>query len=139
MREEATTKNTKNTEVFLGFSRQLIRCFASSFAFALAAWLISSPVDAQRASSFDFSIKNIMRGPELYGRPPTDLRWSADSRWIYFNWLEPGTDWREQVKRYRVRAVAGSKPERVSPAQFDSVGALVTSGDRSRNGRYMAG
>jgi dipeptidyl aminopeptidase/acylaminoacyl peptidase len=135
MPEEVTTKNT---EGFLVLSRQLIRCFTSSWAFAVAAGLITSPVDAQRTSTFDFSIKNIMRGPELYGRPPTDVRWSADSRWIYFNWLEPGTDWREQVKRYRVRAVAGSKPERVSPAQFDSVGALVTSGDRSQNGRYMA-
>src|SRR5688572_5905556 len=138
MPEEATTKNTKNTEYFLGLSSQLLRFIASSWAVAVSACLIASPVDAQRASGFDFSIKNIMRGPELYGRPPADVRWSADSRWIYFNWLAPGTDWREQVKRYRVRAAPGSKPERVSPAQFDSVGALVSSGDRSRNGRYMA-
>jgi dipeptidyl aminopeptidase/acylaminoacyl peptidase len=100
--------------------------------------LVATPAAAQQATSFDFSIKNIMRGPELYGRPPSDVRWSADSKWIYFNWLEPGTDWREQVKRFRVRATPGAKPERVSPAQFDSVGALVASGDRSRNGRYMA-
>ena len=100
--------------------------------------LVATPAASQQATSFDFSIRNIMRGPELYGRPPSDIRWSADSKWIYFNWLEPGTDWREQVKRFRVRATPGAKPERVSPAQFDSVGALVTSGDRSRNGRYMA-
>ncbi len=100
--------------------------------------VLSSSASAQRTSSFDFSIKNIMRGPELYGRAPGDVRWSNDSKWIYFTWLEPGSDWREQVKRFRVRAVPGSKPERVSPAQFDSVGAMVTSGERSRNGRYMA-
>jgi Tol biopolymer transport system component len=94
----------------------------------------SSSSEAQ--SKFDFSIKNIMRGPELYGRPPSDIHWSADSKWIYFNWVEAGTDWREQPKRFRVRAVPGAKPERVSPAQFDSVGALVTSGDRSKNGRF---
>jgi dipeptidyl aminopeptidase/acylaminoacyl peptidase len=104
------------------------------FAFLFAA----SPVVAQTPSTFDFSIKNIMRGPELYGRAPDDVRWSNDSKWIYFTWLEPGSDWRDQVKRFRVRAVPGSKPERVSPAQFDSVGAMVTSGDRSKNGRYMA-
>ena len=79
-----------------------------------------------------------MRGPELYGRIPQDVRWSADSKWIYFNWNEAGTDWRETPKRYRVRAVAGSKPERISPAQFDTAGALVTTGDRSGNGRFMA-
>src|SRR6266542_2515846 len=106
-----------------------------SFVFFVVA---SSSAAAQRASTFDFSIKNIMRGPELYRRPPADVRWSADSKWIYFNWLEPGTDWREQPKRFRVRTAAGAKPERVSPAQFDSVGALVTSGDRSKNGRYTA-
>ena len=105
----------------------------------LLAALIAVPAGAQQApSTFDFSIKNIMRGPELYGRVPQDVRWSADSKWIYFNWVEPGADWREGLKRYRVRAVPGSKPERVTPAQFDSAGALVTTGDRSGNGRFMA-
>ena len=105
----------------------------------LLAALIAVPAGAQQApSTFDFSIKNIMRGPELYGRVPQDVRWSADSRWIYFNWVEPGSDWRETPKRFRVRAVPGSKPEKVTPAQFDSAGALVTTGDRSGNGRFMA-
>jgi dipeptidyl aminopeptidase/acylaminoacyl peptidase len=101
--------------------------------FALA--VCSSAVGAQ---TFDFSIKNIMRGPELYGRVPSDIRWSADNKWIYFNWVEPGTDWRETPKRYRVRAVPGAKPERVTPAQFDSAGATATAGVRSGNGRFMA-
>ncbi|HEX2721907.1 MAG TPA: DPP IV N-terminal domain-containing protein, partial [Gemmatimonadaceae bacterium] len=107
---------------------------------ALLALFVAVPIAAQQpaASKFDFSIRNIMRGPELYGRQPQDIRWSADNKWIYFSWLEPGTDWRETPKRFRVRAVAGSRPERVSPAQFDSVGALVTSGERSSNGRYQA-
>lgn len=106
----------------------------------LLALVIAAPVGAQQQgpSSFDFSIKNIMRGPELYGRAPSDVRWSADSKWIYFTWLEPGTDWRENTKRFRVRAVPGAKPERVSPAQFDSAGASVTTGRRSANGRMMA-
>ena len=50
---------------------------------------------APAASGFDLSIKNIMRGPELYGREPEQVRWTADGRWIYFSWNEPGTDWRE--------------------------------------------
>lgn len=55
--------------------------------------LIAAPASAQRASTFDFTIKNIMRGPDLYGRAPDSVRWSNDSKWIYFRWLERGTDW----------------------------------------------
>jgi dipeptidyl aminopeptidase/acylaminoacyl peptidase len=105
---------------------------------ALLALLIAAPLAAQQPTTFDFSIKNIMRGPELYGRPPQDVRWSADNKWIYFSWVEPGRPWQETPKRYRVRALPGSKPERVSPAQFDSVGPLVTVGSPSSNGRYQA-
>ena len=53
--------------------------------------LVASSLGAQRASGFEFTIKNIMRGPELYGREPQNVRWSADGKWIYFNWLEPGS------------------------------------------------
>ncbi|HEY4733195.1 MAG TPA: prolyl oligopeptidase family serine peptidase [Gemmatimonadaceae bacterium] len=96
------------------------------------------PLSAQQSKPFDFSIKNIMRGPELYGRQPSDVRWSADSKWIYFTWLEPGTDWRETPKQFRVRAVPGSKPERVSIQQVDSTGSRFARGARSHNGRYSA-
>src|SRR5688572_11628322 len=98
----------------------------------------AAPVAAQATKPFDFSIANIMRGPELYGRQPQNVRWSADSRWIYFTWLEPGTDWREPVKQFRVRAVPGAKPERVSIQQVDSVGARFAASQRSHNGRYAA-
>ncbi|MEO6332509.1 MAG: hypothetical protein ABIV11_11200, partial [Gemmatimonadaceae bacterium] len=80
------------------------------------------PPAAARTEPFDFSIANIMRGPELYGRPPQQVAWSADNRWIYFRWAEPGADWRETPKPYRVRAVPGSRPQRVAEAQLDTVG-----------------
>ena len=60
--------------------------------------MIAAPLAAQRTGGFDFSIKNMMRGPELYGREPQAVRWSADGKWIYFNWLEPGSDWRLPVR-----------------------------------------
>ena len=100
--------------------------------------LIAAPASAQRPSTFDFTIKNIMRGPELHGRAPDSVRWSNDSKWIYFRWLERGTDWRERVRWFRVCPAAGAKPEKVSPAQFDSARAFVTTGERSGNGQYMA-
>jgi dipeptidyl aminopeptidase/acylaminoacyl peptidase len=103
-------------------------------AFVLAQPLAAqSAVPAQPATAFEFSIKNIMRGPELYGRQPQRIQWSADSKWIYFNWNPPGTDWREPARPYRVRA-AGGTPERVPDTQVDSVGALLESGERSRDG-----
>jgi dipeptidyl aminopeptidase/acylaminoacyl peptidase len=70
-------------------------------------------VAAQQKSAFDFTIANIMRGPELYGREPANVRWTLDGKWVYFMWLEPGSDWRLPVRQFRVSTTPGSKPERV--------------------------
>src|SRR5947207_1586429 len=105
-------------------------------AIAIALFCVAAPASAQQSKPFDFSIRNIMRGPELYGRQPDNVRWSADSKWIYFTWLEPGTDWRERPRQFRVRAGPGAKPERVSIREADTTGARFTSGERSHNGRY---
>ena len=80
------------------------------------------------AQTFDFSIKNMMRGPEVYGREPANVRWTADGQWIYFNWLPAGSDWRDQLKPYRVKNAPGAKPEVVTEAQMDSVGPLLVQG-----------
>jgi dipeptidyl aminopeptidase/acylaminoacyl peptidase len=103
---------------------------------ALIVLTLAAPLAAQQIRPFDFSIKNIMRGPELYGRQPDNVHWSADSKWIYFTWLEPGTDWRERPKQFRVRAVPGAKPERVSIQQADSTGFRYAQSERSHNARY---
>jgi dipeptidyl aminopeptidase/acylaminoacyl peptidase len=104
---------------------------------ALLTVALALPAGAQ-SPSFDFSIRNIMRGPELYGREPSQVRWTADSRWIYFSWLPAGTDWRERMRPYRVRAVPGAKPERVTDAHMDSVGPLLATGVLSNDRRYRA-
>lgn len=89
-----------------------------------------------RRSAFEFSIANIMRGPEVYGREPTRVRFTPDGEWIYFLWLPPGTDYKETLKPYRVRAQAGARPERVGTAAMDTIGPLVEPGalssDRTR-------
>ena len=94
----------------------------------LAATLLARVSVAQQGAPFEFSIKNIMRGPEVYGREPANVRWTPDGQWIYFQWLPPGTDFRETLKPYRIRAQAGAKPERLSDAQVDSVGPLIANG-----------
>ncbi|MEP7002807.1 MAG: DPP IV N-terminal domain-containing protein, partial [bacterium] len=103
-----------------------------AFAHALNAQAPTSPVTrVASGDGFDFTIKNIMRGPELYGRAPTNVRWSADGRWIYFQWNAPGTDWREPLRPYRVRAVAGAAPERLTLAQSDSALPYIVEGTLS--------
>jgi dipeptidyl aminopeptidase/acylaminoacyl peptidase len=82
----------------------------------------------QPAPAFDLSVRSIMRGPEVHGREPQRPRFTADSRWIYFSWLPPGTDWRETLKPYRVRAQAGAVPERVTDVHMDSVGPSLEAG-----------
>ena len=86
----------------------------------IAAVFCAAPLAAQ-APKFDFTIANIMRGPEVFGREPQNVRWSADGQWIYFQWLEPGSDWRLPLKQFRVRAQAGAKPEVVSPNDVPAV------------------
>jgi dipeptidyl aminopeptidase/acylaminoacyl peptidase len=92
---------------------------------AIAVAFVPALLDAQ---TFDFSIKNMMRGPEVYGREPANVRWSSDGQYVYFNWLPAGTDWRDQLKPYRVRATPGAKPEAVTEALMDSVGPTLAQG-----------
>jgi dipeptidyl aminopeptidase/acylaminoacyl peptidase len=105
--------------------------FAPSLALLALPFPLLAQQRAEIPASFDFSIANIMRGPELYGRAPANVRWSADSRWIVFRWNEPGADWREPLHPYRVRAQAGATPERLSVAQADSAEPYVARGERS--------
>ena len=42
--------------------------------------------------------------------------------------FEPAADWREAAKPFRVRAVPGSKPERLTQAQMDTLGTQIEAG-----------
>ncbi len=59
-----------------------------------------------------------MRGPELYGTPPTRVRFSDDSRWLYFRWKQPGVDTVETA--YRV-GVEGGAPEALNSIAEDTL------------------
>jgi dipeptidyl aminopeptidase/acylaminoacyl peptidase len=103
-------------------------------ALVIPALLVSAPVGAQQGT-FDLSVQNIMRGPELYGREPGQVRFTADGLWIYFRWLEPGAAWNENTKPFRVAARAGATPEVVTDAHMDSVAPLLATGPKSPDGR----
>ena len=90
--------------------------------------LLPAALAAQQAT-FDLTVPSIMRGHELVGRTPEDVRWSADSRWIYFTWAPPGTPTREPSRPYRIRAERGATPESLSVLEADSLGPLAAPGD----------
>ena len=47
---------------------------------------------SDEAAPFALTVDSIMRGPDLVGYPPTALRWSGDSKELYFEWRTPGED-----------------------------------------------
>jgi dipeptidyl aminopeptidase/acylaminoacyl peptidase len=100
-----------------------------------------APAAAPRtALAFDLSVDNIMRGPLLVGRAPDEVRWSADSRHVWFRWREPEA--RDTTTRlYRV-AVAGGAPVAV-PDSAALYGAPAENGrwtpDRTRRAETRNG
>ena len=107
-------------------------------ALTLSSLLLAGPLVAQETQPvpFELTVKNIMRGPELYGREPEQVRFTADGEWIYFRWLEPGAAWNAPMKSFRVAAKAGATPEEVSEAHMDTVAPMLARGPKSRDGKW---
>src|SRR4051812_39636955 len=66
---------------------------------------------------FALTVDSIMRGPDLVGYSPENLRWSADSQKLYFDWRKPGE---EEASTYWVPR-AGGNPTRLDEAQKKNV------------------
>src|ERR1022692_339585 len=45
-----------------------------------------APAPAAAKPAFDMTIDSIMRGAGLFGYPPASVRWSPDSKFVYFQW-----------------------------------------------------
>jgi dipeptidyl aminopeptidase/acylaminoacyl peptidase len=69
---------------------------ASMRTFVVLLTILSSVlVGAQTpptSARFQLTVDSIMRGPALVGYPPSDLRWSGDSKELYFEWRMPKED-----------------------------------------------
>jgi dipeptidyl aminopeptidase/acylaminoacyl peptidase len=65
---------------------------------------------ADEAKPFPLTVASVMRGPELVGYPPSDLRWSGDSKELFFEWRQPADD---EAATYVVPRAAG-EPRRLS-------------------------
>src|SRR5581483_2541052 len=82
-------------------------------ATAVATLLLASPTLQGTKAGDPFAIltvDSIMRGPKLVGYPQTGLRWSGDSKRLYFEWRRPADD---EAATYVV-AADGSEPRRLS-------------------------
>lgn len=88
-----------------------------------------------RDQTFELSIKNIMRGPELVGEAPSNVRWTDDDDWIYFRWKPGGEAWNVEPDLYRVRG-GGGEPERLDERAAREAAPLIASGDVSRDRRW---
>ncbi|MDP2321786.1 MAG: prolyl oligopeptidase family serine peptidase [Acidobacteriota bacterium] len=64
-------------------------------------------------AGFPLTVDSIMRGPELVGNPPNNLRWSGDSQRLYFEWLMP----KEDLPATWVVARSGGAPRRLTDAE----------------------
>jgi hypothetical protein len=69
---------------------------APATALLIGPLIINVPAGAQVSPApspqgrLELTVDSIMRGPNLVGWTPTALRWSADSRHLYFDWRKPG-------------------------------------------------
>lgn len=83
-----------------------------SFVFIIG---LTAAVSTEQApvAEFPLTVDSIMRGPELVGNPPNNLRWSGDSKELYFDWLMPKED---QAATWVVSRDGGA-PRRLSDAE----------------------
>ena len=88
-----------------------------------------------RGQDFELSVRNIMRGPELLGQAPTQVRWTDDSRWLYFRWRPGGLKWDDERSLYRVSADGGTPEKLDDDAEYDAA-VLIAGGSLSRDRRW---
>jgi dipeptidyl aminopeptidase/acylaminoacyl peptidase len=88
---------------------------------AVAALALASAAHAQTAAParppFELTVSSIMRGPLLVGRSPDEVRWSADSRTLWYRWRDPESrDTTTHV--YRVSVAGGGAVQVPDTAAF---------------------
>src|SRR5215218_7218810 len=106
------------------------RSLGAALALAGGAHAQAAPQPAAaRTAPFNLTVASIMRGPLLVGRSPDEVRWSADSRYVWFRWRDPEA--RDTTTRlYRVAATGGA------PVAMADTAALY--GAPAENGRWSA-
>ena len=103
---------------------------ATALGLALAASVsplrATEPTAPAAPKHFELTVDSIMRGPLLVGHPPDDLRWSGDSRELYFEW-RLGTE--DDPATWVV--IPGQRPRRLSDEERKRAPAASGAGDES--------
>ena len=90
-------------------------------------------IQARPAGNFSLTIDNIMRGPGLVGYEPAGVRWSYDSRNIYFQWKQAAQPPDAPMDTYTVNR-DGYGLRKLSD---DEVRKLPGNGELSKDRRWM--
>ena len=80
------------------------------------------------APRLQLTVDSIMRGPGLVGWPPTSVRWSADSRNLYFDWRKPS----EKEASTYVVSRDGGDPRKLSDDEVRNVPAANGRWDKAK-------
>lgn len=88
-----------------------------------------------RGQELELSIRSIMRAEENVGVAPSQVRWTDDGQWVYFQWRPGGLPWDEKPALYRVRA-DGSDLEKLDTEQARMAAPLIAGGDLSADRRW---
>jgi len=100
----------------------------------LLSFLVGFFLQAQTAGKFNLTIDNIMRGPQLVGYEPSQIRWSGDNQLIYFQWKQAAQKEDAPMDTYVVHR-DGSGLRKLSDDEAKS--APPPAGDMSRDHRRI--
>ncbi|MEO1261645.1 MAG: prolyl oligopeptidase family serine peptidase [Bacteroidota bacterium] len=89
----------------------MIRFLIASICFLLYTSIYAQPA---RTNVSSLSIEQIMQGEKFVGHLPANIRWSADSKTLYFSWNPDNDTLRNDYKLNISADGVSSKPERVS-------------------------
>jgi dipeptidyl aminopeptidase/acylaminoacyl peptidase len=83
---------------------------------------------SDEAAPFAMTVDSIMRGPDLVGYPPSAMRWSGDSKDLFFEWRTPGED---EAATWVVSR-AGGEPKRLTDEERKQAPASDCRWDEAR-------
>src|SRR3954467_13381961 len=111
------------------------KMFRTATSVTLASIMTLGPLFAAPPQKrFSLTIDNIMRGPNLVGTEPTQVRWSGDSTKIYFGWKKASDPASAPLDTYEVgRDGSGMRKLSVDEARLAPPAVIDINKDRSWN------
>jgi dipeptidyl aminopeptidase/acylaminoacyl peptidase len=100
------------SKIFQHFSKKSMKSILSiifivSFCLNPIGLLAQQAQPQTSVKKFELTIDNIMRGADLVGYEPEGVRWSQDSRKIYFRWKRAGEPRLDEMSTYTVNRDGG--------------------------------